>query len=213
MTHIVLIDNHDSFVYNLVDAFAVAGYRCTVFRNTVDVDTVLAAEPDLICLSPGPGYPADAGTMMELIGRVLGKIPLLGICLGYQALIEHHGGRVEPCGPVHGSTDNMRLSDAGVAHPVFRGLATDVEPDHPEIPGRLVPIGRYHSLGCTEAPAGIVSLGTCRSEIGEVIMAAETVDGTAIGLQFHPESVLSPSGPIILSRCVEQLLSTTRKDH
>src|SRR5699024_5676407 len=174
MTHVVLIDNHDSFVYNLVDAFAVAGYRCTVFRNTVDIETVLAAEPDLICLSPGPGYPADAGNMMALLDRVLGEIPLLGICLGFQALIEHHGGRVEPCGPVHGTTDDMVLTNAGVTHSVFAGLATDVEPDRPELPGRRVPIGRYHSLGCVEAPKGMISLGTCSSEIGEVIMAAET---------------------------------------
>ncbi|ALP51424.1 anthranilate synthase component II [Corynebacterium glutamicum] len=207
MTHVVLIDNHDSFVYNLVDAFAVAGYKCTVFRNTVPVETILAANPDLICLSPGPGYPADAGNMMALIERTLGQIPLLGICLGYQALIEYHGGKVEPCGPVHGTTDNMILTDAGVQSPVFAGLATDVEPDHPEVPGRKVPIGRYHSLGCVVAPDGIESLGTCSSEIGDVIMAARTTDGKAIGLQFHPESVLSPTGPIILSRCVEQLLA------
>lgn len=207
MTHIVLIDNQDSFVYNLVDAFAVAGYRCTVFRNTVSVADVLAAEPDLICLSPGPGYPADAGNMLELIDRTLGTIPLLGICLGFQALIEHHGGRVEPCGPVHGTTDNMTLTNAGVTHNVFNGLAIDVEPDRPDLPGRLVPIGRYHSLGCVEPPKGIVSLGTCTSEIGDVVMAAETTDEMAIGLQFHPESVLSPTGPIILGRCVDKLLS------
>ncbi|ANE05147.1 anthranilate synthase component II [Corynebacterium crudilactis] len=208
MTHVVLIDNHDSFVYNLVDAFAVAGYKCTVFRNTVPVETILAANPDLICLSPGPGYPADAGNMMALIERTLGQIPLLGICLGYQALIEHHGGKVEPCGPVHGTTDNMILSDAGVDNPVFAGLAIDGEPDHPEVPGRKVPIARYHSLGCVQAPEGMESLGTCSSSIGDVIMAAQTVDGKAIGLQFHPESVLSPTGPIILARCVEQLLAT-----
>lgn len=206
MTHVVLIDNHDSFVYNLVDAFAVAGYQCTVFRNTVPVEKVLAANPDLICLSPGPGYPRDAGFMMDLIDQTLGKIPLLGICLGYQALIEYHGGTVEPCGPVHGTTDRMILNDAGVAHPVFAGLATDGEPDRPDIPGRTVPIGRYHSLGCVQAPAGIVPLGTCASEIGTVIMAAETTDGMAIGLQFHPESVLSLKGPVILSRCIDELL-------
>ncbi|ALC07076.1 Anthranilate synthase component 2 [Corynebacterium deserti GIMN1.010] len=212
MTHVVLIDNHDSFVYNLVDAFAVAGYDCTVFRNTVPVETVLAAKPDLICLSPGPGYPADAGNMMKIIDEVLGTIPLLGICLGFQALIEHHGGTVEPCGPVHGTTDNMTLTDAGVAHPVFAGLATDVEPDHPEVPGRTVPIGRYHSLGCVVPPAGMESLGTCQSKIGDVIMAAQTVDGKAIGLQYHPESVLSPTGPIMLSRCVEQLLTVSQNN-
>ncbi|QGU05848.1 anthranilate synthase component II [Corynebacterium comes] len=210
MTHIVLIDNHDSFVYNLVDAFAEAGYRCTVFRNTVAVEDVLAAEPDLICLSPGPGYPADAGNMMQILGRVLGEIPLLGICLGFQALLEHHGGTVEPCGPVHGVSVPMTLTDAGVEHPVFAGLALDA--GLPGVVARLVPVARYHSLGCLAAPAGLRSLATTETEIGDVVMAAETENGMAIGLQFHPESVLSPTGPIILARCVEQLLPISRKE-
>lgn len=210
MTHIVLIDNHDSFVYNLVDAFAEAGYRCTVFRNTVSVDDVLSAQPDLICLSPGPGYPADAGNMMTILDRALGEIPVLGICLGFQALLEHHGGRVEPCGPVHGVSVPMTLTDVGVDHPVFAGLAVDA--DLPGVVGRLVPVARYHSLGCLHAPAGLRSLATTRTEIGDVVMAAETEDGMAIGLQFHPESVLSPTGPIILARCVEQLLAVSQKE-
>jgi anthranilate synthase component 2 len=203
MTHIVLVDNHDSFVYNLVDAFAEAGHRCTVFRNSVAVEDILAAEPDLICLSPGPGYPADAGNLLPLVDRVLGDIPLLGICLGFQALIEHHGGRVEPCGPVHGVSLPMELTDAGVESPVFAGLAVDAE--IPGEVGRLVPVARYHSLGCVEAPEGVTTLATTGTQIGDVIMAAAM--DRAIGLQFHPESVLSPSGPIILHRCVEQLLT------
>lgn len=203
--HVVLVDNHDSFVYNLVDTFIIAGHRCTIYRNTVPIEVILAAQPDLVCLSPGPGYPADSGILPELINQTIGKVPLLGICLGFQGLIEHFGGEVEPCGPVHGTTDYLRLTDAGVAHPVFTGLAVDMEPDHPDVPGRLVPVGRYHSLGCTQSPAGMTSLATCDSEIGPVIMAASTLDGSAIGLQFHPESLLSPSGPIILQRCLAAL--------
>ena len=209
--HIVLIDNQDSFVYNLVDAFAVAGFRCTVYRNSVPVDTVLESAPDLICLSPGPGHPRDAGTMMELIDRTLGRIPILGVCLGFQALLDHHGGMVEPCGPVHGTSDLMTLTDEGLESPVFRGLTVDAGPDLPGVTGRKVPIARYHSLGCTTIPEGMVSLATCDSEIGEVTMAARTTDGTALGLQFHPESVLSPSGPHILTRSVETLLTKTRE--
>ena len=203
MTHIVLVDNHDSFVYNLVDAFAEAGHECTVFRNSVAVEDILAAELDLICLSPGPGYPADAGNLLELVDRVLGEIPLLGICLGFQALIEHHGGTVEPCGPVHGVSLPMELTDAGVDSPVFAGLAVDAE--IPGEVGRLVPVARYHSLGCVTAPEGVTTLATTDTRVGDVIMAAAM--DRAIGLQFHPESVLSPSGPIILNRCVEQLLT------
>lgn len=255
---IVLIDNHDSFVYNLVDALAhtaaaeseAAGsagsssgtegavgaegtndaplqYR--VFRNSATPLEVLSLNPDLIVLSPGPGHPTQAGRMMDLIDVALGRVPMLGICLGFQALMDHLGGTVAPCGPVHGSTDHMRLSDAGVDHPVFAGLTVDAGPERgaAEHRGRLVPVARYHSLGATKVPEGLVSLGTCPAadaEGGEVVMAAETdekflrtqVLGTpdkpwegavahAMGLQFHPESVLSPTGPIILQRALRYL--------
>ena len=207
--HVVLIDNHDSFVYNLVDAFATSGYRCTVFRNTVDVAEVLAAQPDLICLSPGPGHPTEAGNLMSLIEKALGQIPLLGICLGFQALLEHLGGSVRPCGPVHGKMDYMTLSAAGLASPLFTGLAVDAGPENNFV-GQLVPIARYHSLGClvTEAPAEITTLSSSSSETGPVVMAAQMAAGTAIGLQFHPESILSPTGPIILERCIDMLVSS-----
>ncbi|MDO4928162.1 MAG: anthranilate synthase component II [Corynebacterium sp.] len=202
---IVLLDNHDSFVYNLVDAFAVAGYRCLVYRNTVPVEVIMEASPDLICLSPGPGHPRDAGNMMQLIAEVYGRIPLLGICLGFQALLEHHGAVVEPCGPVHGSTDNMVLTSAGQGSPIFHGLTVDDAIEN-NFHGKLVPIARYHSLGCTNPPAALTPLGVCDSRIGEITMAAHSLENKAIGLQFHPESVLSLQGPIILERCIETLL-------
>ncbi len=203
--HVVLIDNHDSFVYNLVDALT--GYNTTVFRNTVPVEEVLAAQPDIIILSPGPGHPRDAGSMMQLIDASLGRIPILGICLGFQALLEHFGGTVEPCGPVHGSSVPMTLTDAGAKHPLFQGLTTDSEPDNPNYVGRLVPVARYHSLGCASIPTQMRSLAETETAIGSVTMAAETLDGMALGLQFHPESVLTPTGPIMIERCIEQLSS------
>lgn len=211
MTHVVLLDNHDSFVYNLVDAFAVAGVRCTVFRNTVPVDTVLAASPDVLCLSPGPGHPQEAGNMMRLIDAALDTIPILGICLGFQALLEYFGGTVAPCGPVHGVTDTMRLTDAGVDSGLFRGLAVDVIDGGSPDAGRAVPVARYHSLGCTEVPAGMLSLATCTTAVGEVTMAAMTPNNMALGLQFHPESVLSPSGPHILNRSLDLLLTSSKE--
>ncbi|WP_244080931.1 anthranilate synthase component II [Corynebacterium striatum] len=201
--HVVLIDNHDSFVYNLVDALA--GYKTTIFRNTVPVEEILAAQPDIICLSPGPGHPRDAGCMMELIDHVLGEIPLFGICLGFQALLDHHGGTVEPCGPVHGKSVPMTLTKEGAQHPIFTGLNVDSEPDNPNYVGTQVPVARYHSLGCTQIPAGMRALATTETQIGDVVMAAETDDGMAFGVQFHPESVLSPKGPIMLERCIEIL--------
>lgn len=201
--HVLLIDNHDSFVYNLVDALA--GYNTTVFRNTVPVEEVLAAQPDIIILSPGPGHPRDAGSMMQLIDASLGRIPILGICLGFQALLDHFGGTVEPCGPVHGSSVPITLTDAGASHPLFQGLTTDSEPDNPNYVGRLIPVARYHSLGCANVPAQMRSLAETETAIGPVTMAAETLDGMALGLQFHPESLLTPTGPIMIERCINQL--------
>lgn len=199
---IVLLDNQDSFVYNLVDALA--GYDTVVYRNTVSADTVLAADPELIVLSPGPGYPADAGCMMEVIERAQGRTPILGICLGYQALIEHFGGRVQPCGPEHGTSVPMRLTQP---HPLFDGLTVGGAPVQP---GLNVPVARYHSLGATAAPEGVVPLAWTPTQIGDVIMAAETPDGMSVGFQFHPESILTPSGPQLLERCVNRLLEKGR---
>ena len=199
---IVLLDNQDSFVYNLVDALA--GYDTVVYRNTVSADTVLAADPELIVLSPGPGYPADAGCMMEVIERAQGRTPILGICLGYQALIEHFGGRVEPCGPEHGTSVPMRLTQP---HPLFDGLTVGGAPGQP---GLDVPVARYHSLGATDAPEGVVPLAWTPTRIGDVIMAVETSDGMSVGFQFHPESILTPSGPQLLERCVNRLLEKGR---
>ncbi|QDZ43427.1 gamma-glutamyl-gamma-aminobutyrate hydrolase family protein [Corynebacterium sp. sy039] len=218
--HVVLIDNRDSFIYNLVDTFLVGGYRCTVFRNNVTPGQVLAAKPDLICLSPGPGHPREAGSMMSIIEHALGTVPILGICLGFQALLDHFGGTVEMCGPVHGETDYMSLNQAGEASGIFSGLTITEQPGQTHSAPR-VPVARYHSLGCTHVPHGMSALATCPSDIGEVIMAActdnfvqnqqDSQDSTrdqagAIGLQFHPESILTPQGPIILDRCIQKLL-------
>ncbi|WP_421628818.1 glutamine amidotransferase-related protein [Corynebacterium pseudogenitalium] len=188
---IVLLDNQDSFVYNLVDALA--EYQSVVFRNTVDADSILALDPSLIVLSPGPGYPADAGCMPELIRRAQGSVPMLGICLGYQALVEHFGGTVQPCGPVHGVSDTMRLTSEGLASGLFDGMTSQLRRD--------VPVARYHSLGAVSLPAGMHAL----ARTGDIVMAAETDDGMSIGLQFHPESILTPAGPTMLRRCVDKL--------
>ncbi|MCO6395109.1 gamma-glutamyl-gamma-aminobutyrate hydrolase family protein [Corynebacterium sp. MC-17D] len=188
---IVLLDNQDSFVYNLVDALA--EYESVVFRNTVDVNSILALDPSLIVLSPGPGYPGDAGCMPELIRRAQGSVPMLGICLGYQALVEHFGGTVQPCGPVHGVSDTMRLTSEGLASGLFRGMTSQLRRD--------VPVARYHSLGAVSLPAEMHAL----ARTGDIVMAAETNDGMSIGLQFHPESILTPAGPTMLRRCVDKL--------
>lgn len=211
---IVLIDNQDSFVYNLVDALHGPGRELVVYRNTVPVETVLAAAPDIIVLSPGPSHPRDAGEMMNLIEQTIGKIPLLGVCLGFQALIEHFGGEVAPVGPVHGVTDCMSITTSGMLSGLFRGLTVD-EPV-PGTDGSLVPVARYHSLGCVHPPSQLVNLATIQADAGEICMAAlwpgdpaAELPARAIGVQFHPESILSPTGPYLLDRCLNYLTETT----
>ncbi|EEI16450.1 glutamine amidotransferase-related protein [Corynebacterium lipophiloflavum] len=201
MSGVVLLDNQDSFVYNLVDAMR--QFDATVYRNTVPTELIMAAEPDLIVLSPGPGYPVEAGSMMELIAAAQGRVPIFGICLGFQALVEHFGGRVQPCGPVHGQQIGMQLADAGVASGLFDGLTSD---DTPDSPGRTVPVARYHSLGTVELPEGMHALARTHTQLGDVVMAARSDDGMSIGLQYHPESILTPAGPIMIERCVAELM-------
>ena len=128
---IVLLDNQDSFVYNLMDALA--EYESVVFRNTVDTDSILALAPDLIVLSPGPGYPADAGCMPELIRRAQGKVPMLGICLDYQGLVEHFrqgpAVRTRPRGVGH--------YDADLGEPCVRTLRRQIH--RTAVPPRIDP--------------------------------------------------------------------------
>lgn len=212
MSHIVLLDNQDSFVYNLVDACAATGHSYTVLRNTVPVDTVWDHHPDVLVASPGPGHPRDAGVLMQALSEARARrIPVLGICLGFQALLELHGGQVAPCGAVHGVTTPMTLTDAGVRSGLFAGLTVDRDVDKPNDPGRLVPVARYHSLGCTDVPAPVAALAYAHAPRGRIIMAAQFPG--ALGLQFHPESILTPAGPTILSRCLDQLITHPTKDN
>lgn len=183
---IVLIDNRDSFVYNLVDAFA--GHDCTVVRNTVSVAEVEAMEPDVICLSPGPGHPREAGNLMAIVEAAYGRIPLLGICLGFQAILEHLGEHVVPCGPMHGVADSLKLTPEGY-----------------EFFGGETKVARYHSLGSVTVIKKLRPLGTCSSDIGDVIMAAYSPEDRVMGFQFHPESILSPTGPHILEDALRRL--------
>ena len=99
----------------------------------------------------------------------------------------------------------MTLTDAGAHHPLFAGLAIDEEPDKPEHVGRLVPVARYHSLGCANPPEQLQVLATTKTDLGDVAMAAYAPDGSCMGLQFHPESILSPKGPVLLNRCINFL--------
>ena len=208
---VVLLDNRDSFVYNLVDQFATLGSRIQVYRNNVPASRVLTAlEPTeaereagrrpVLCLSPGPGYPATSGCLMELIATALEQaIPALGICLGFQALVEACGGRVAPVGPVHGRSDRVEVTEAGRADPAFTVLD-----------GGPLDVARYHSLGTRTPPEALVSLA-CTAPVEGVdgiVMAARHRSAPAVGLQFHPESILTPQGPALLKAITADLART-----
>jgi anthranilate synthase component 2 len=180
---IFLLDNYDSFTYNLVHVFAsLTGEAVTVQLNDeVDFDQV--AQHDRIVLSPGPGLPAQAGKMRELIERFSLTHPMFGICLGHQALAEHFGAKLVNLPAVH----------HGVSHAIshednrlFKGLPSTLE------------VGRYHSWVVGEDSFPSVLKVTARDQAG-VIMAFKHQNLDICGVQFHPESVLTPQGKAILS--------------
>lgn len=209
---VALLDNRDSFVYNLVDQFATLGSQIEVYRNSVPASRVLAAlEPTdaereagrrpVLCLSPGPGYPSTSGCLMELIAAALEQaIPTLGICLGFQALVEACGGRVAPVGPVHGRSDRVEVTEAGRADPAFTVLD-----------GGPLDVARYHSLGTRTPPEALVSLARTAPVEGVdgIVMAARHRSAPAVGLQFHPESILTPQGPALLKSITADLARTS----
>ncbi len=173
---ILVVDNYDSFVFNLVHYLAQLGAGCTVLRNdVVDLDEVPGF--DGVLLSPGPGTPELAGVCVELVRRHGAQVPVLGVCLGLQAIAVAYGGRVGPAPElVHGKTSLVHHSGAGVLAAVPNPFTAT----------------RYHSLAVdpTAVPAELEV--TARS--GEVVMAARHRDLPVEGVQFHPESVLTECG-------------------
>lgn len=201
---IVLIDNIDSFSYNLVDELAQLGYELVVYRNTVTAETVINElnrypGQQIICLSPGPGHPAKAGNLMQIIAHCHGRYPMLGICLGFQALIEYYGGRVARCGEVvHGKTAQMTT----IEHPIFAAVSDTISDN------KQCVIARYHSLSGYDLPATIEVIG----KVNDIPMAAEFNNGQALGFQFHPESLLTPRGKQLLANSMQFLLAQQLQD-
>jgi anthranilate synthase component 2 len=173
-----MIDNYDSFTWNLVHLFEELGADVDVFRN--DAITLAEAEalvPDRLVVSPGPGRPVDAGVSVELIRRLGPTVPTLGVCLGHQAIVEAFGGRVGHARALlHGKSSVVRNDGEGV----FAGLPDEIE------------AGRYHSLAAIDVPDELVVTAT--TEDGEV-MGVRHRAYRIEGVQFHPESVLTPLGP------------------
>ncbi|MFC1503161.1 aminodeoxychorismate/anthranilate synthase component II [Pseudomonadota bacterium] len=192
--HIVLLDNFDSFTYNLVDQFRSLGYPVTIYRNSLSVIQMERAlgEKDnpVLVLSPGPGAPADAGCMPALIQRVKGKVPIIGICLGHQAIVEAYGGKVEGAGDiVHGKAAMMTHNH----HPVFADLPNPLS------------IARYHSLVATRVPESLENI----ADVNGLVMAVTNDADRVCGFQFHPESILTTQGAQLLTNTLNWVMSTS----
>jgi len=185
---LLLIDNYDSFTYNLVQAFLVLGAEVLVHRNdAISIEAARALEPTHVCISPGPGTPREAGVSMDMIRAFAGHVPVLGVCLGHQSLVEVYGGDVVRAG---------RL---------MHGKISMVEHDGRELyAGMPQPFaaGRYHSLIAKPATLPAVLEVTARTAEGE-IMGVRHRELVVEGVQFHPESILTPDGPRLLGHFLE----------
>jgi len=175
----LLIDNYDSFTYNLVQAFAAHGADVLVYRNdAIGVEEGLALQPTHLVISPGPGRPQNAGVSMDMIGAFAGRIPVLGVCLGHQSIVQQHGGEIVRAERLmHGKTS--MVSHDGQT--IFEGLSDPFE------------VGRYHSLCAVEDTLPDSLQITAQTDRGE-IMGVRHKTLPVEGVQFHPESVLTPEG-------------------
>jgi anthranilate synthase component 2 len=176
-----MIDNYDSFTYNLVHLLEELGAEVVVRRNDeLTTDEARALGPDRVVVSPGPGRPAAAGRTLELVRTLGPDTPTLGVCLGHQAIVEAYGGEIGSARALlHGKASTVRHDGRGV----FAGLPAEIE------------AGRYHSLAGTRIPDDLVV--TARAADGEV-MGVRHREHPVEGVQFHPESVLTPDGPTML---------------
>jgi anthranilate synthase/aminodeoxychorismate synthase-like glutamine amidotransferase len=183
-SRVLVIDNYDSFVYNLVQELGELGAEPVVHRNdAIDIDGIRAASPDAILISPGPGRPESAGISMTAVAELAGEFPILGVCLGHQAIAEVYGAEVVQAPTLmHGKTSSVHHDGKGI----FAGLADPFVAT------------RYHSLVVDPASVPDVLEVTATTPDG-VVMGLRHRSLPVEGVQFHPESILTPSGPSLLS--------------
>ncbi len=184
---LLLVDNYDSFVYNLAQAFGALGAEPVVVRNDASVNELMAERPDAVVISPGPGSPADAGVSIDAVGAFAGKVPVLGVCLGHQCIGAAFGGRVgrASVGPMHGKTSPIEHDGTGV----FANLPSPFEAT------------RYHSLAIDDDGWPDELEVTARATDG-VVMGVRHRELPIEGVQFHPESILTEQGPALLANFV-----------
>jgi len=185
---LLMIDNYDSFTYNLVQYFAELGEEVKVFRNDeITVEDIAKLNPARICISPGPCSPSEAGISVETIKRYAGQIPILGVCLGHQAIGEAFGGKVIRAQKVmHGKTDSIHHAGVGV----FKNLPDSFK------------VTRYHSLVIEKSSLPAMLEVTATSSDGE-IMGVRHKKLAVEGVQFHPESILSEHGHALLKNFLQ----------
>ena len=188
MADILLLDNFDSFTYNLVDQLRTFGHQVVVYRNNVPAETLISRLQEMtnpvLMLSPGPGTPSQAGCMPELLQQLRGKLPIIGICLGHQAIVEAYGGHVGQAGEIlHGRASAITHDNEGM----FAGLSNPL------------PVARYHSLVGSNIPEGL----TVNATFNDMVMAVRDDAQRVCGFQFHPESILTTQG----ARLLEQTLA------
>ena len=193
-SRVLVVDNHDSFTFNLVDAFARLGAAVDVVTSDAPPGEVLRLADEhratVIVVSPGPGKPEDAGCSPAVVRAALGRLPLFGVCLGHQVLVTALGGDVGPAGDiVHGRASRIRHT----GHPLFDGVPAELD------------VGRYHSLAALRVPAELDVI----ARHGSMVMAVAHRHAPAWGVQFHAESILTVHGPRILAN-VLQLAAAAR---
>lgn len=193
MAHILFVDNFDSFTYNLADQFRELGHQVTIFRNDYPLEDFLnkaqTTENCIVALSPGPGTPAEAGNMLAIIKQLKGVVPMIGICLGHQAIIEALGGRIVHTGTVlHGKVSKIEHDNQAMFHGINNPM----------------PVARYHSLMGDNLPEEL----EINARFDNIVMAIRHKQLPICGFQFHPESILTVEGTKLLKQSVEWLLST-----
>ncbi|AKD54613.1 anthranilate synthase component II [Spirosoma radiotolerans] len=192
--NVLVVDNFDSFTYMLVDYLQQAGAHCRVVRNDESWNSLIDESIDAVVLSPGPGTPKQAGRLLEVIAHYYQRVPLLGVCLGHQALGEFFGATLTQANrPMHGKVSMIRTQTDDV---LWRGLPTEFV------------VTRYHSLVLTDLPKQLV--GTAFTEQHEV-MAMRHQTLPLWGVQFHPEAVLTEHGLAIIENWIDFILFTIKK--
>ncbi|WP_137167494.1 aminodeoxychorismate/anthranilate synthase component II [Salinimonas lutimaris] len=190
---VFLLDNVDSFTYNLVDELRTMDLNIIVYRNTVDaarlkarMDEEARRGPVMLMLSPGPGAPKDAGCMPQLLSLVRGQYPVLGICLGHQAIVDHYGGEV-------GRAEEVMHGKSSLIHHSGEAMFANLP--------QPLPVARYHSLIATRLPESLTPIAAC----GETTMAVHHQQDNMLGFQFHPESILTAQGSQLLIQSIRFL--------